>query len=619
MAVLYGSKLELPQLLSSEIGFVKEKDTTGDNYSIWSWLLTIGELGAFLIPGIGAVGSLAIGAAFAGIRQAVDVSYGKDTTLSTALNFGLGVAVPAIGVVGQGLKNIKIAENAASAIKKGAEASTKINELFIAHELAEYELSFGGSYSELTKIERSEQYYTKIFQRGEAAKVFENVGFFSNPERMLKNYIKASERATRFSDIKSQWTKWYEETTKIYQNNARLFTKNVGRASDLAQDIADRTNKSLRNLGETLELTERELKALASSIKNGVIVNRRLWERILGEAYARSNNPLIVALLAGGRQEARFIKLASGGPTNVAKAVKALNKSAQFSKKVLTLISSPERLIKKGFDATIAKMAEHIGEHVAERIALLVKRVGKTSKELEEEFIKSGGALMASEVIMGYKVLYANPESTTILIQFRKEATMSTTGKNKKGKPPVFQTMSNLDLAAFIKAKSPMGFYLDNFARSRGGRSATELGLGEELTNLLGFLPVNKINQLVGLASMAARFGKKISSGKGKFIWQERFYADMGKIFKNELIGASADFARMAFGGGNNYIKRAIKRVIEGSGDNGAAGAKQAILGLGKSIPKSIASRAARGTKGGRRRAEFKGVGRVGTKIQGIF
>ncbi len=124
----YGSNFELPELSSVEVATVFYPGD-GSTYKNLSTLLTILGIGTAFIPGLGTAATVAIETGIASSQQALDVSSGRSTTLSTALN-ALGPIIP--GALG-GIKNVSLAgrlisgsteaiEGAANTVRKALDA-----------------------------------------------------------------------------------------------------------------------------------------------------------------------------------------------------------------------------------------------------------------------------------------------------------------------------------------------------------------------------------------------------------------------------------------------------------------------------------------------------------------
>lgn len=244
---------------------------------------------------------------------------------------------------------------------------------------------------------------------------------------------------------------------------------------------------------------------------------------------------------------------------------KVFNKTVSYSKKTLKLLLTPKVLVKKTVNKTVKRVFKFLEEQEQELLKKFGGFLKKNAKKVEDIFVKTGGFLIDSDVILGYKVLFETPESATILLQFRRDATQSASGKNANGKEPVIFSLTLGDLKSLAEATSPMGYYLDNFARSRGGRSPLDdLGLGDNITNILGYLPIGKINQIVGLAAIAKKFGTKVSGGKAVWSQTDKYLEKVSELFVEEVKKEGYKFAGHIIGGHNAIASSMVRSFTRG-------------------------------------------------------
>lgn len=137
------------------------------------------------------------------------------------------------------------------------------------------------------------------------------------------------------------------------------------------------------------------------------------------------------------------------------------------------------------------------------------KRVAKQLVEIEKEIIESGGTLVNSHVIAGYRVLQQSLvgfDENLVQIIFNPHTTgaKSLTAKNHGGKKPVYVRATDQQLLSL--RERGMRYYLDTWAISRGGKIPESMKMIDEvLGNVGAFIPIGTLNKLLIMATRIKR------------------------------------------------------------------------------------------------------------------
>lgn len=139
------------------------------------------------------------------------------------------------------------------------------------------------------------------------------------------------------------------------------------------------------------------------------------------------------------------------------------------------------------------------------------QRMGIIIKEIESQMLY----FPESEVVRGIRVIpiLGNPELVNIIVFFKPNATY---GKN----PVVLASRPINEVSEWLASSSKMGYYLDNYALSRGG---VKLGWAIKGTMgaMLEFLPISILRAHLSLSSNILKLGKMISEGKYGEEWKD--------------------------------------------------------------------------------------------------
>lgn len=149
---------------------------------------------------------------------------------------------------------------------------------------------------------------------------------------------------------------------------------------------------------------------------------------------------------------------------------------------------NPTYAIRQG----VQKALRPISKAIEKAVSPLLKQATKRSKILLKNFAKYGIIPVNSSVIMGYQVVPLTPNTYKITFVFKPQET--------NFKKNVSTIMTIIKFQEWVKAStygSPMKWYLDNIALSRGGRQAGGNGL---FVKQLGYTFLNAFPTLAGKA-----------------------------------------------------------------------------------------------------------------------
>lgn len=528
MGIGYGSRFDLAQLSTEEVGAYDVSGNGRPDLTWLSWLLTGLEIGAsfFVNPALGTA------IAIAGQSAQFGIEYAETGTVSP---ISIGVGVGSLALPG------------ALQLSKGVRAASKINEGF-------------RQISEIGK-----DVLTPITS---------NVGRYAG-----KKITKEFTRDLVNQIVTNRTLLAQEAGLKFTFENSRYIAKDVVRGLDTLEKIGLIEKIGVKGATETSEEIERrnvinkarklfglsaaEVRALQKIVRSGLITDQKAFLNILRTSLERTGNAATAAAIEG----LKFTKIArvvNGEATGVARIA---SKTWNISKKSLQYVLNPTSLVAKVLDKateSLEEMATKWGNSIGKSIAKWFKKGAKTSKELAEQFTRTGGKLVSSSWIMGYKVITNAAAQITILIQFDMLATASKTGINIKGKKPVIVNLSQAQFAAFIKSKSKGRWYINNIARSRGGRNLAAAEWGEELSNLIGLLPVDKISKILELTSLGQQTFRAIKTRSSIFGGIGNFTNSIQNAVIGEVIGKATELVGFSLSS-NSKIRSAISRGLEGS------------------------------------------------------
>lgn len=588
MGLNYGSNFKPSYLPQGEVGTTQIIDNSLPWwYSFTQVMLNIAQFGLAFVPGVGEIADLAIAGVQTGIEKAVT---GKIDPMTAGLNFGMS----GIGAIKSGASVVKSYQTAQSAqpilkqivkdlgedipaqITRGQHLGQAFGTSLGVQEAADGFISHPQIYSGLKQQIKIGEKVEWIAGRDPLTQSFMDVGnnivakriqqmqsVKAEAESLLKQKFISPERLDNFikNTTKSNYAGASTSTLSKIISRGNI----AGRGASEGYQTERRVVESLK---KSLSFTDYEIYQLRKLINEfGQITNKRMFYAILRKSFARTNNELIGAALKGGTQ--KLIKQLIRKETTAAKLARVSGQAAKKTTKAMKIATNPGYVVRKFIKDTVGKIEEEAIDIAKKKAIAMLAKGGKQAAKLEEMFAKSGGIMMDSSVIMGYKLIADELEWKTMLIKFRPDATSSKSGRNKGGKVDVIVNCNEQDFIAFTKASSKMGFYLDNWARSRGGRypNATSLdamGISNEMVDILGFLPIKQIRPYLALSTMV----KNVATSKSiPFIWKSEYFDKISEDFVSEALKETAGNATHLLPHHiSKYAKRAVDSAMDGNG-----------------------------------------------------
>lgn len=522
--VNYGSRFDLPKLSAEEVGILIIIEQVSKHGLGWlNWLLIGLEVALSFVPGLEEVGLALIETGFAIGQTVLDTVEAGKFEATSLLNF--------VGLPLQG--GTKIAANIA---KNAREA--KIIEKFVEQEIETYTnlISKASSSTERQSLEN------EVKALYEAQSTYQQTGrraIFD--QKKVDNFAKnLAEKRVSFlrkykPEINADALKTFErQSTQRIKNSIGEIFKN-----EQAEKLVAKASKS-RKLDKTLifesrtskmlGLNQREIRTLQNLARKGK-ANTHAWFAVLERSAKRSGNEYLSHLFAISKND--LIKIANRSEALTLKKIEQkFSKALSLAKTTL----SPHRIAKKAVDKAFEPIEKQV-EKLRERFVELKKSLN-IEKNFEDEFIRSGGNVIASRFILGYKMIAEEAQFITIMISFRPEATSSKTGKNVGGKAPVIKTLSILELKDWLSSTSKGRYYLENWATSMGGYSfdtSTIMGLAN-IADVLSFLPTRQVKTLLSAVSVAKGFAKGD-------VFNQKWFSKLGDSFKQEITEAPIETA----------------------------------------------------------------------------
>lgn len=358
------------------------------------------------------------------------------------------------------------------------------------------------------------------------------------------------------------------DVSQITSQEAKTALSQIdGLTYDVEKGIVTGTRDKISNIKEQItdfKNASEELKALVSTTNKWEIIegfNARIRSQLMEigelrdieidailEAVGRTNiktDADAVKLLTSILGEERAVQVASKIArnvellsANVRATVVAEEKGtsivAKINKKASYIAEKAYHYIKAVSPDELAEMmAKETAKKLNRQIQRAFKKFMKAKRkirDLETLFKKTGGTIIDSQVILGYKVIMNDGWENLIQLTFRPEAfkVKDPTAKNYGGKKPVYirataSQLHKLKGSNFERYadqninSSKFEYYLEEYAMSRGGRSEGDSVIGEVLGKsemFLSFLPVESLRNLIRLTSLVKRNYKYFSNTK---------------------------------------------------------------------------------------------------------
>ncbi len=619
MALYYGTTTELPGLSREEIGFAPKKNDSG-LIGFFRILLDIAAIGASLIPGINLVVETGVALTAGAINEAIDVSQGTASVSGTILNLGAPL-IAAAGVARTSSNIVKTAEESFGTITQAAD---NLINLGVAESRAEALARLTGrSVDESQRILKTTEALDRVeltpFQAANSGQrtientIIEAAGNdISRKEardmiQVIKKLNKELPKGKAQQAIKNELQVQKRILRTIGLNNKEIneILRNISNVSLTSEQRYSYILGYLRN-ADVLTTDRARFKSFVKALNKGEILLNEAYQIPLARQFARlaNKNFPIEELTSNARKESE---------TLIKRIFKVLKNpgSRQFN----DFIVQPTQAV---FDANDAGRApiEFLYRQFKKQIRTWFKAGKKAiakAETLEDAFTRTGGIVVDSGWILGYKVIKDNPvpgAPNIIMINFIPEET--------KSKQPVLVSATSLQIEKFIL--SPGEYYLNHFAYSKGGKSLGLKGLfnkggfpnirgiGNISTNVLGFLPINAIRNILSITSNIVENTYSMSKGEWTNQWKGKFLSSLKRASINrtfrllgrEVVGGAAGRAL-----GRN-IGLVIGKETQRLGTNvfapivrNIASGKPALTGITKS---SLAQGFATGVKSNLRR-----------------
>lgn len=560
MPLGYGSGFAPERLTSAQVA---DAPVSQRDLSSLSWILMGLEIAISFTPGLGIIGTTAIAAG--GTAAQLGIEYAETGDISpTSLGVGLGgVALPGvIHGIALGRKTYKI--NAA-VNQLRAEMEGRAFQAFGSVRYAN-----GMSATEAYKLTDAERdliaaiSQARGVEASSAAEYLRERGAIDSIDAAIGNSEKMAIIEKPYGASTNMWDYWVagpgidiealNRPIELYGKTAAAGTRGASSAQEQNQRLSAR-------LAARYGLTAFEVGRLLKLISNGKILNNRAWFNILRKSYQRTGNKVLGKLLqrTSSMSKNLLFQQLKRGETIAMFASRLTHKGIGVGNKVMGYIASPSSLVGELVSKTIGKLSskwEKIGEKLGEKISKIIAKGAKGAKQLEEEFEKNGGKLLQSTVIMGYKPLNVKGIMNTILIQFKPIPT--------NHKRPVVATLSDMQLRDFIGSPSKMRWYLDHIAHARNGHPHNSvINDGGDLMDYLGFLPSEKISEVLSIVSASKGMANSLKANTSIFDTQY-WSVGLGKAFVSALITEAGKLVGNTFTGGGEILKTTIEDSVKG-------------------------------------------------------
>lgn len=535
MALGYGSTFKPVTLSKNSIGVIPQIDNRPD-LGVLSWVLTGLEIAVGLLTGgSGLLVTTALAAV--GTASQLGIEY-AETGKVTPLSAGIGVAGLLLPGVFKGV----------GFVKQGNAIANKVEPILeqVIHDVDASIVSLENQAFGLAN-QTEQQLFNQI---NEGQNIYNSLA-----ELKDKNFINPKQFRRVTDDLKKLGFK-SKSLEKLFEVESSI------RYDKALKEASKSTSEKLkRNLMNKYGLTVREVEKLLKLVVNETIVNKAAWFKILRASYARTSNIALgkILVMESATKSNALFRAISKRETIAMFASRMVHKTISQFNRVAGWIASPSSLVSEIVSKTLGKLSskwEGVAETLAERLKIILSKGAKTAIELEAEFERTGGRLLKSKVIMGYKPIMVEGVLNTILIQFKPAPT-----NNKR---PVVVTLSDSKLKSFVNSPSKMRWYLSNIARARNGHPYNStINDGGDLMDYLGFLPSQAIGEALSVISASKGLANSLKTGSSAFhdtYWKR----GLSQALVSSLASEAAKIIGNTFTGGGEIIKTTIEDSVKG-------------------------------------------------------
>lgn len=658
----YGSSIELEALDPSQIGKIyKTENKLG--IAVLRTLITVGEIGLSFVPGVGTLAQTGIALAAAGANTAIDASQNQLSGTGIGLNFGSALIPGATKAVSGARKLGKFNRNIREGIKQAESYIQQATELGLStlktveagtaprflKSALDLQKEVGLQSKWIKDVFAPDKLLTKL--RSQTRLIFDSSAVGGIRIGSKYNIKFALDTLQEYSPI-------VRNTLEAVEGEEEDIRKTLNKAGVSKQDLVEITrltngySGAQKNSMVVAYLVEKYGADGATKLLEGVKRSRRIkryLDRIFGEsrkemlakqaATLQKINDDFALLDINKLGKVKSYNLSKEKPYEFTtheslwkrwvKAVKSPS-SNEFNDMVVQptqAIFDAGDLGRAPIEAAYKKLSKYFSKYF--------KRLGKVWNKvdkLEDIFVKEGGILINSSVIMGYKVINDVANQNLVQINFYKETTGARNrmwngkaSKNFGGKKPVFVQATDRDLKRL--KEQGMRFYLKRWALSRGGKpigisSFGWKGLAEKAELMLPFINTTLLRNMLSLGSNVIDNLADTITGVGGWSkgWTDKFAGSfkrnftgrLGRLLGRSVIGgvAGARFgsrvglfvgkeAQRVLGAVTNSINYSIAHPNQGFGEAFSKQFKRQVVSRAQQAAKSHMNRRLRHTKPG--------------------
>lgn len=210
--------------------------------------------------------------------------------------------------------------------------------------------------------------------------------------------------------------------------------------------------------------------------------------------------------------------------------------SSRFNKRVVQIAQLVDpndmgrAIPEMAYQFTKDKILRKYERNTVEKAIVKAEKMISRSAKVEEAFVKSGGELLASRYIIGFKVLPGGyPGRRLVLVKFNKAATATKSGRNEGGKQDILVSMSDEQIIRFreegtsywFAVGQKYGWFVSRGGKRVAGRSAGVLS--NHLSLFLGFVPIPALRNVLSITSNWVENIADMSRGTYTKDWIKKF------------------------------------------------------------------------------------------------